>query len=213
MKYFVKKRRNTDKKTKSDSKSAKKCVFRIPPVCMHVYAELNHKEVFMKQIIRKNHGKKFFSLILSRKNCRKFPINKEKAMITTKWLSLKNKRFKPAKVKFSNKKMLKTLAQDNKKTSKLGQKFKKSRAFLNSKGQGLIEYLILVALMGVATIAIIRTLNQTVKSRFANSIYALQGRPQKAKTHNLKKEEYQRSDLSNFMTGSASTDKKQRSKK
>ena len=76
------------------------------------------------------------------------------------------------------------------------------------RGQGLIEYLILVALMGVATIGIVRTLNQTIKSRFANAIYALQGRNQKAKTHNLRKEEYQRSDLSNFMSGAASSDKK-----
>ena len=82
------------------------------------------------------------------------------------------------------------------------------RFFLGQRGQGLIEYLILVALMGVATIGIMRTLNQTVKSRFANAIYALQGRNQKAKTHNMRKEEYQRSDLSNFMSGSASTDKK-----
>jgi len=37
------------------------------------------------------------------------------------------------------------------------------------KGQGLIEYLILVALMGVATIGVIRILNQTVKSRFASA--------------------------------------------
>ena len=78
----------------------------------------------------------------------------------------------------------------------------------NKKGQGLIEYLILIALMGVATIAIVRTLNQTVKSRFANAIYALQGRNQKVKTHSMKKEEYQRSDLSNFMSGSASSGKK-----
>lgn len=85
--------------------------------------------------------------------------------------------------------------------------------FSNKKGQGLIEYLILIALMGVATIGIIRTLNQTVKSRFANAIYALQGRNQKAKTHNMRKEEYQRSDLSNFMSGSASTDKKSQRKK
>ena len=62
--------------------------------------------------------------------------------------------------------------------------------------------------MGVATIGIMRTLNQTVKSRFANAIYALQGRNQKASTHNMRKEEYQRSDLSNFMSGAASTDKK-----
>ena len=75
-------------------------------------------------------------------------------------------------------------------------------------GQGLIEYLILVALMSVATIGILRTLNQTIKTRFANAIYALQGRNQKARTHNLRKEEYQRSDLSNFMSGAASSDNK-----
>ena len=92
------------------------------------------------------------------------------------------------------------------KLSKL--KRRQHRRWLNKRGQGLVEYLILVALMGVATIGIIRTLNQTVKSRFANAIYALQGRNQKAKTHIMKKEEYQRSDLSNFMSGSASTDKK-----
>lgn len=78
----------------------------------------------------------------------------------------------------------------------------------NQSGQGLIEYLILVALMSVASIGILRTLNQTVKSRFANAIYALQGRNQKAKTHNLRKKEYQRSDLSNFMSGAASSDNK-----
>ena len=49
------------------------------------------------------------------------------------------------------------------------------------RGQGLIEYLILVALMGVATIGVIRILNQTVKSRFASAIYALQGKSKKSK--------------------------------
>lgn len=83
----------------------------------------------------------------------------------------------------------------------------------NKKGQGLIEYLILVALMGIATIGIIRTLNQTVKSRFANAIYALQGRKTKAKTHNLKNTEYKRNDLSNFMTGAASADEKSKRSK
>ena len=81
------------------------------------------------------------------------------------------------------------------------------------RGQGLVEYLILIALMGVATIGIIRSLNQTIKSRFANAIYALQGRKQKAKTHALKKSEYQRSDLSNFMTGAASSDETKRPKR
>ena len=95
-----------------------------------------------------------------------------------------------------------------KQIKKTSPKKNQRRFFLGQRGQGLIEYLILVALMGVAAIGIVRTLNQTVKSRFANAVYALQGRNQKAKTHNMKKEEYQRSDLSNFMSGSASSDKK-----
>ena len=78
----------------------------------------------------------------------------------------------------------------------------------SKKGQGLVEYLILIALMGVATIGIIRTLNQTVKSRFANAIYALQGKSKRAQTRSLKKEDFEKSDLSDFMKGAASNDKK-----
>ena len=93
-------------------------------------------------------------------------------------------------------------------------KTEKSFCFrLGKKGQGLVEYLILVALMGVATIGVIRTLNQTIKSRFANAIYALQGRKQKAPTYQVRKDDYQRSDLSNFMSGAASTDDKNKSRK
>ena len=78
----------------------------------------------------------------------------------------------------------------------------------NSKGQGLIEYLVLVALMGIATIGIIRTLNQTLKSRFANAIYALQGKPQKARMEKLSKKALEKSDLGNFVTGAASKNEK-----
>ncbi|MBK7845329.1 MAG: hypothetical protein IPJ71_16880 [Bdellovibrionales bacterium] len=41
-------------------------------------------------------------------------------------------------------------------------------------GQSLIEYLILVALMGVATIGIIRTLQGALNSRYASVIHSLQ---------------------------------------
>ena len=71
------------------------------------------------------------------------------------------------------------------------------------KGQGLIEYMILVALMGVASIAIIRVLNQTVKSRFASAVYALQGKQKKAKSESVKERDYQKSDLNDFMNGAA----------
>ena len=75
------------------------------------------------------------------------------------------------------------------------------------RGQGLIEYLILVALMGVASIGVIRALNQTIKSRFASAVYALQGKPKKVKTDSLREQDYKKSDLGNFMNGAASKNK------
>ncbi len=81
---------------------------------------------------------------------------------------------------------------------------KKNKKLGNQKGQGLIEYLILIALMGVATIGVIRVLNQTIKARFASAVYALQGKPKKVKTESLNKRDYQKSDLSDFMNGAAS---------
>ena len=84
----------------------------------------------------------------------------------------------------------------------------KLRILKHKLGQGLIEYLILIALMGVATIGVIRVLNQTIKARFASAVYALQGSPKKAKIQSLKQQDYQKSDLSNFMNGAASKEKK-----
>ena len=81
---------------------------------------------------------------------------------------------------------------------------KTTQATKKQKGQGLIEYLILVALMGVATIGVIRVLNQTIKARFASAVYALQGKIKKVKTDSLKEQDYKKSDLSNFMNGAAS---------
>ena len=177
----------------------------------------------MRQIITKKHLKESFNPIWDKKTYQKVPFNKEKSFrLKRLWkTSYRNKALNLDKILQTDKALPKSrIVKPNrrglgskKSICQLSNRIKKSRAFLNSKGQGLIEYLILVALMGVATIAIIRTLNQTVKSRFANSIYALQGKNQKAKTHNMRKEEYQRSDLSNFMTGSASKDKKRNSKK
>jgi len=76
----------------------------------------------------------------------------------------------------------------------------------NKRGQGLIEYLILVSLMAVSTIGIVRVLNQTVKSRFANAVYSLQGTSRKAQTDSVQESDYQKSDLSDFMTGAASNE-------
>jgi len=73
----------------------------------------------------------------------------------------------------------------------------------NQKGQGLVEYLILLALMGVATIGIVRVLNQNVKAQFANVICGLQGgNCRKAQPERINRNDYRKGDLSDFLNGS-----------
>ena len=71
-------------------------------------------------------------------------------------------------------------------------------------GQSLVEYLILVALMGVASIGIVRVMNHTVKGQFANITNSLQGKGKKASLERVKKSQYQKSDFNNFMQQSKS---------
>lgn len=76
----------------------------------------------------------------------------------------------------------------------------------NQRGQGLIEYLIIVALMGIATIAIIRVMGQTVSSRFASITYALQGKRKQVTPERIEESYYKKKDLSNFFDGAGSKD-------
>lgn len=71
----------------------------------------------------------------------------------------------------------------------------------NQRGQGLIEYLIIVALMGIATIAIVRVMGQTVSSRFASITYALQGVKKSATSESVDESHYKKKDLGNFFDG------------
>jgi Flp pilus assembly pilin Flp len=80
-----------------------------------------------------------------------------------------------------------------------------NHSFNNQRGQGLIEYLVIVALMGVATIAIVRVMGQTVSSRFASVTAALQGKQKKFDTPEITKTTYQKRDLGSFMEGSGET--------
>lgn len=77
----------------------------------------------------------------------------------------------------------------------------KSKSVLNNqRGQGLIEYLVIVALMGVATIAIVRTMGAVVSSRFASVSSALQGKSFSDKVE-IDKSAYKKRDLGNFFDG------------
>ncbi|MES2964886.1 MAG: hypothetical protein V4760_13425 [Bdellovibrionota bacterium] len=75
----------------------------------------------------------------------------------------------------------------------------------NQRGQGLVEYLIIVALMGVATIAIVRVMGQTVSSRFATITYALQGVKRSARAEQVEDGHYKKKDLGNFFDGVGTT--------
>ena len=77
----------------------------------------------------------------------------------------------------------------------------------NQRGQGLIEYLIIVALMGVATIAIVRTMGTAVEGKFATITEALQG---DKKSHKVQvgADLYKKKDMSNFFDGIQGTDSK-----
>jgi pilus assembly protein Flp/PilA len=72
----------------------------------------------------------------------------------------------------------------------------------NQRGQGLIEYLIIVALMGVATIAIMRVMGEAVTKRFANITHALQGEESHEKA-TIDKSDLKKHDLGDFMNGAA----------
>jgi pilus assembly protein Flp/PilA len=77
----------------------------------------------------------------------------------------------------------------------------------NERGQGLIEYLVIVALMGVATIAIVRVMGQTVEAKFANVAHALRGDDKKEKLADIEASFTNKKDLGNFMDGSATSSK------
>lgn len=74
----------------------------------------------------------------------------------------------------------------------------------NPKGQGLIEYVILVALVAVASMGIVRVLQHTVKINMANTIHALQGdKKRKESFERVEKSDLEKADFSNFMNGAA----------
>lgn len=72
----------------------------------------------------------------------------------------------------------------------------------NKKGQSLIEYLLLVALMAIGTIAVLRTLNKTVAVNFTNVTSALQGEGAKKISHErVSESDFKKRDMSSFMSG------------
>ncbi len=75
------------------------------------------------------------------------------------------------------------------------------------RGQGLTEYLILVALIAVASIGIIRILGQTTQAQLANITLSLQGKSgRKVQSKSVRESLYSEKDLSDFMKNSSKRD-------
>ena len=74
----------------------------------------------------------------------------------------------------------------------------------NQKGQGLIEYIIIVALVAVAAIGSVKLLQRTINVTLANSINGLQGKDKNSIQHEqVQKSDYSKKDLSDFFKGAA----------
>lgn len=72
----------------------------------------------------------------------------------------------------------------------------------NSRGQGLIEYVILVALIGVATIGMVRVLQKSVKVNLANVVHALQSDGKRKESfERVDESDLRKNDFSDFMNG------------
>lgn len=85
----------------------------------------------------------------------------------------------------------------------------KKSPYLNQNGQGLIEYLILVALIAVGTIATVRILGQSVNVKFAKVAESLgadvQGDIGNAQVTTTA---WKKKDMRDFMQGSATAQQK-----
>ena len=76
-------------------------------------------------------------------------------------------------------------------------------SFKNQKGQALMEYLILVCLMGVACIGMVRLLQNTLNVNFANAVNSLQGIRSKVSYEKIEDSDTKKKDFSDFMRGSS----------
>lgn len=73
----------------------------------------------------------------------------------------------------------------------------------NQKGQGMIEYMILVALIAVGTIGVVKVVGQNVTKQYENINRALGAKKsRKLQLDNASDGQLNRKDLSDFMNGS-----------
>src|SRR5262249_16854370 len=78
--------------------------------------------------------------------------------------------------------------------------------FKNEKGQGLVEYLILTALLAIATMGVVRLLGHSVAARYADVVNVIEGGERarrRTQTEQVGEEDYRKRDMSDFMRNAA----------
>lgn len=93
------------------------------------------------------------------------------------------------------------LLKQNQLKNRLFQKHQKKNQA--NKGQSLIEYLILVALMAIASIGIVKVLGQNLQGQFARVAHALKGEDRRPQLKRINKGYYKQRDLSDFFDEAA----------
>jgi Flp pilus assembly pilin Flp len=82
----------------------------------------------------------------------------------------------------------------------------KKNLLKNKKGQGLVEYLIIVAIIAVGSIAIIKTVGGNIDVQFANVANAIGGKEStKKEAHEVTESMYKKKDLGSFFQGSVNS--------
>jgi pilus assembly protein Flp/PilA len=71
----------------------------------------------------------------------------------------------------------------------------------NRRGQGLVEYLVIVALIGVASMAVIRVVGANLSIQFAKINEALGGQRKNLTEVNVTADMIKKKDLTNFLEG------------
>ncbi len=91
---------------------------------------------------------------------------------------------------------------------------KNTKILKNSRGQGLIEYLIIVAIIAIGSISIIKVVGGNLNVQFANVAQALGGNgSRKKEAHEVTDTMYKKRDLGNFFEGSVNSSKSESNSK
>ena len=79
----------------------------------------------------------------------------------------------------------------------------------SKKGQGLIEYLIIVALIAIATMGIMRVMSQSVSAKFAKITQSLQGTNNTVdiRTEEIQEQHFKKKDMGDFFYGTRGADR------